>query len=429
LHKKEVSSTSEGIKLVKLSEVIVIIKGKKPSRLAPDNLRYSIPYINIKAFEKGIISQYTDGQNSRLCQPDDILIVWDGARCGLVGRGVAGAIGSTLAKLEIKGLLPSFVFYFLQSQYKRINMHPRGIGIPHIDPNLFWNIEIPIFSETEQKRIVVHIESLLTQLDVTLAGLWRVQAALKLYKASVLKAAVEGRLVPQDPGDEPAEEVPSKILAKKGGGYEPPKGVLAELPEGWVLLTIEDACEKIVDCLHSTPKFKDSGFYCVDTNWIKPGKFVFTQARYVDQETYIVRNRRMKPQEDDVVFSREGALLGIAVRIPDNFDFCLGQRMMIFRPSKKLDAKFLENTLNSKYFRNKYTKQITGTASPHLNIGDIRKLTIPIPPKEEQCRIVNEIERRLSVVQELEQTVEASLKRASRLRQAILKQAFEGRLV
>jgi type I restriction enzyme S subunit len=137
----------------------------------------------------------------------------------------------------------------------------------------------------------------------------------------------------------------------------------------------------------------------------------------------------MVPQENDVIFSREGALLGIAVRVPTNLQFCLGQRMMIFRLGECVDAQYYETVLNSMTFRSQYTREITGTASPHLNIQDTRTLGIPLPPSAEQRRIVEKVERRLSVVQEVDAVIAANLARAERLRQSILKQAFEGKLV
>jgi type I restriction enzyme S subunit len=80
---------------------------------------------------------------------------------------------------------------------------------------------------------VARIESLFTQLDAGVAALKRARAALKRYKASVLKAACEGRLVPQDPNDEPAEEVLRRIMAERGEKFTPPEGELAELPGVW----------------------------------------------------------------------------------------------------------------------------------------------------------------------------------------------------
>ena len=209
----------------------------------------------------------------------------------------------------------------------------------------------------------------------------------------------------------------------------PDEDGLPELAEGWCWASVEQVCDRIADCLHSTPKFKEFGFICVDSNCIKPGQIVLDRVRYVDEATFMERNRRMVPHEDDVVFSREGALLGIAVRVPANLQFCLGQRMMIFRLGERVDAKYYESVLNSMTFRSQYTREITGTASPHLNIQDTRKLGIPLPPLAEQRRIVTEVERRLSVVQEVETVIAANLARAERLRQSILKQAFEGKLV
>ena len=92
-------------------------------------------------------------------------------------------------------------------------------------------------------------------------------------------------------------------------------------------------------------------------------------------------------------------------------------------------GRFFEHVLNSSVFRSQYRVLVTGTAAPHLNIGDIRLLAVPLPPLSEQHRIVADVERRLSVVAAMEATVAANLARAGRLRQAVLERAFEGRLV
>ena len=310
----------------------------------------------------------------------------------------------------------SWIFHFIRQEQFRNDAKAHFAGTAgqlRVPASFLIDYPIPVPPLPEQERIVAKIEELFTQLEAGTSALERVQAGLRRYKASVLKAAVEGRLVGAD-GIRPSGRTPS---ARTG-----------ELPEGWKQVTIEDACARIVDCLHSTPNFSVSGYYCVDSTWIKPGIFVIEKARFVDEETFIERNRRMKPEENDVVFSREGALLGVAVRVPENFEFCLGQRMMIFRPQDRLDSKYLEFFLNSKAFRSQYAPLITGTASPHLNIGDIRKFTIPLPPPEEQYRIVAEVERRLSVARQVESSVEEAMTRASRLRQAVLRSAFEGRL-
>ena len=87
------------------------------------------------------------------------------------------------------------------------------------------------------------------------------------------------------------------------------------------------------------------------------------------------------------------------------------------------------HVLNCPQILSLVAKLTGGSASPHLNVGDVKAFPIPFPPGEEQLAIVQEIERRLSVIDEVEAQVEANLKRSARLRQGILKRAFEGRLV
>jgi type I restriction enzyme S subunit len=103
--------------------------------------------------------------------------------------------------------------------------------------------------------------------------------------------------------------------------------------------------------------------------------------------------------------------------------------MMIFRLAEGMEPKYYEIVLNSLVFRNQYVGKIAGTASPHLNIADIRTLGIPLPPQNEQSEIVLKVDQMLSIVEAIEDVIEDNLKRAERLRQSILKEAFAGRLV
>lgn len=82
--KNELANAPPNWSWVKLGVVAKSVKGKKPRNFSK-KARFNIPYVNIKTFEKRGIDNYTDGENCRFCEPDDVLIVWDGARCGLVG--------------------------------------------------------------------------------------------------------------------------------------------------------------------------------------------------------------------------------------------------------------------------------------------------------------------------------------------------------
>jgi type I restriction enzyme S subunit len=278
------------------------------------------------------------------------------------------------------GLNVRYLFRFLKSQ--DLADLDRSTAVPGINRNDLYEIKLPLPPLPEQRRIVAKIEALFRQSRRGREALDAVPDLLAQFRQAVLAAAFRGDLTERDPDDEPASVLLERILAERRRKWEedlhaqgkdpsrrkykepapPDTSDLPELPEGWMWVTVEQACQRIVDCLHSTPKFKESGYICVDTNSIKPGRIVLDKVRYVDEPTFHERNRRMIPREDDVLFSREGALLGVAVRVPANLEFCLGQRMMIFRLGQHVDAKYYEGLLNSPLFRSQYLPKISGTA-------------------------------------------------------------------
>ncbi len=157
-----------------LGDVVEYSKGKKPERLVEiKSNQYSIPYINIKAFEQGLFTQYTDGKKCNLCKDRDLLMVWDGARAGFVGKALAGAIGSTLMKIAPKEniikkriliLFFSFKIYFIK--YKSTKCWHS-----HVEPSLLWNSKFKVAPLPIQNAIVKKIEELFSNLDSGISDL------------------------------------------------------------------------------------------------------------------------------------------------------------------------------------------------------------------------------------------------------------------
>ena len=164
------------------------------------------------------------------------------------------------------------------------------------------------------------------------------------------------------------------------------------------------------------------------TNFRK-GFLDLSKPNYVSNSTFENRITRLRPMPGDVLYSREGAILGIACIIPKGLEVCLGQRMMLLRTGQNLNNKFLMHYLNSPFLNSVITENIGGSASPHINVGDIKKFLIPVPDIYEQDQTVQIIESRLSVCESIEQTVDTALAQADAMRQSILKQAFEGGVV
>lgn len=252
-------------------------------------------------------------------------------------------------------------------------------------------IPIPNIPSDEQSRIVASIEELFSELDKAVDTLKTTKEQLEVYRQTILVDA---------------------FRAATNSTY----------------LKVGCVCAKIVDCPHSTPKWEKSGKLCLRTTNFKRGYLDLQSPNYVSEETFHDRNRRIIPQPGDVLYSREGSVLGIACTIPSNVYPCLGQRMMLLRSGEKLNNRYLMHYLNSPMVTNHVIATKGGTGSPHINVGDIKEFKIPIPSLEEQSNIVRQIEEQLSSCDNVEKTVDAILTQANAMRQSILKQAFEGTL-
>ena len=126
--------------------------------------------------------------------PSDILMVWDGMRCGLVGLGQEGILGSTLKKLTLKEaykeISPEYIKLFLQSHYKLINGLSRGSVIQHVDPGVIWNLEVPILVGNDPRaEFLQNVLSTLGELD---GYLQKQHELLRAFQESLLRGLFNG---------------------------------------------------------------------------------------------------------------------------------------------------------------------------------------------------------------------------------------------
>lgn len=349
-----------------------------------------------------------------------------------------------------------YVGYFLQSPsyWEAISERSLGIAIPNVNASKLRQIPFPLAPLPEQHRIVAEIETQFSRLDAGVAALKRAQAALRRYKASVLKAACEGRLVPSEAelarvegrDYEPASALLARILAERraqweranpGKRYVEPKGVdadgLADLREGWVWASMEQI-------IASGPQ---NGLYLPQTAYGKG-----TPILRIDD----YQNGRSKPSgelrlvdatedqtqkyslhAEDLVINRVNSLthLGKCLLISErNLPSLFESNMMRLRLQAGIVSRFVELYLWSEHGRQRLIENAKWAVNQaSINQQDVIGTVVPLPPASEQHRIVAEVERRLSVAQEVEGIVAAGLRRAERLRQSLLKQAFAGRLM
>lgn len=430
-------------KIVKLGDFVKTEKGKKPTRVSSTKTKeFSIPYVNIKAFEKNIIDEYTDGVGCAICENDDFLMVWDGSRSGYVGKAIKGALGSTLVKLKFPGMDQDYVYYFLQSKYIEINTRAKGVGIPHVDPNLLWNFAFPIPPLSEQHRIVAKLEELLSELEKGKEQLHTALDQLKVYRQAVLKYAFEGKLTRQNRGlngfKDDTEKSESRIkrikrLTRTEEKNNPRNPIICEigdsdneLPKGWKWVKIKEIGRIETG---TTPSKKNPNFYGSKFPFYKPtdlnaGNNVYKSLDGLSELG--IKEARYVP-EGSILVTCIGATIGKTGFVKNGGGF--NQQINAIVPIREYLSKYIYYQAIGSHFQKQIKDNASATTLPILNKGKFGILEMVICPLEEQHRIVEEIESRLSVADKLEETITASLQQSETLRQSILKKAFEGGLV
>ena len=265
----------------------------------------------------------------------------------------------------------------------------------------------------------------------------------KALRQKILNLAIHGKLVPQDPNDEPASVLLERIRAEKErlikeGKIKRPKKSKAtsdkphypyQLPERWKWCKLEDIAELIEDCPHSTAKDEGQGFALIRTPNIGIGHLIFDNVHRVSKEVYDIRNARAVPQINDIIYARE-APAGNAAIINDKEKVCLGQRTVLIRPMQKwIDSMWLTYTINSPYARKTLISKATGSTVTHVNMENIRSLALPLPPLQEQSRIVESIEHWLSLVDCIEESNNNLQEAIRQTKSKILDLAIHGKLV
>lgn len=300
-----------------------------------------------------------------------------------------------------------------------INSVTYGVKMPRVGTDTMTNLLIPLPPLAEQKRIVAKIEELLPYLDRYEKAWNRLEDFNRRFpvdmQKSILQMAIQGKLVEQRPEEGTGEELYRQIQAEKQAlikagkiKKEKPLPEIAEdevpfeIPEGWKWVRLQNVSEQIVDCPHSTPRYydTDTGYYVIGTKCMGAQGGI-TRLFCTDEETYIRRIDRLVPQENDIVYSREGSIVCRAVILPKDKKICLGQRVMLIRPGTHILQRYLQLFLMCNHTVKHLTQNYKGVGVKHINVADVCSLPIPLPPLAEQKRIVAQLEEILPLCERL----------------------------
>ncbi|MBX9657826.1 MAG: restriction endonuclease subunit S [Nitrospiraceae bacterium] len=378
-------------------------------------------------------------------EPGDLLVGMDGDFNCARWRGPRGLLNQRVCKITLKSdiYLPKFLDYTLPGYLKAINDVTSSVTVKHLSSKSIEEIPLPLPPIEVQQRLVAEIEKQFSRLDEAVANLKRVKANLKRFKASVLKAAVEGKLTEDwrkaHPNVEPASKLLERILAERRvkwrgrGKYkepaQPETNIIGPLPDPWMLASIDQLSSLVTDGDHNPPKRVPEGVPHLTAKHIKGWRISFEDCSYISLLDYERTRSRFEPQPGDFIVTCVGTVGQTAI-VPAGITFSADRNLAGIRLVEcGMTPKFLQIVLNSPDWQLRMRQASGSTAQPHLYLGDLRTLQIPLPPLPEQETIIEEVERRLSVIEELEAAVQANLTRANRLRQSILQRAFNGDLL
>jgi type I restriction enzyme S subunit len=387
---------------------------------------------------------------------NDVLYIKDGATTGRVALNTLDEQFSLLSSVGVlrpgSSVRPKFLVYALQAPHVRDPMLDRmaGVAITRLTLKKLKDAVIPLAPIDQQDAIVAEIEKQFSRLDKAVAGLKRVKGNLKRYKAAILKAAFEGRLVPTEADlarregrdYETGAQLLQRILASRDshsqgkGKHKEPAAPdtteLPELPEGWAWASAEQLSAFITK--GTTPSAEKLSGDNGQVQFLKVYNLTFDgvlnyryKPAFISHDTHDSELARSKVRPGDVLINIVGPPLGQVSVVPDSIrEANINQAIARFRPIAPLDSAFLALLLRcDDVMRWAIRRAKTTSGQSNLTLELCRLLPLPLPPLTEQHRIVAEVDRLLSIAREAEVEVETNLKRAQALRQSCLSSAFE----
>lgn len=243
--------------------------------------------------------------------------------------------------------------------------------------------------------------------------LFTTEASIDALKQTILQLAVMGKLVPQDPNDEPASELLKRIAQEKAqlvkdGKIKKQKPLPPisdeekpfELPEGWEWSRLDHVASKITDGDHKTPPRIAEGYKLLSAKNIRDGFLDYENCDYISESSYIKSRERCLPEKGDLLIVSVGGTIGRSSLITGDSEFALVRSVAIIKPLI-IEPNFLKIAMDSQLLQSMIHSHKRGGAQPCLYLGEISKFLFPVPPLKEQKRIVKTVDIFMGILETL----------------------------
>ena len=393
---------------VRLGDVINLVSGRD----IPKKYHLSSKSLNSVAYITGASNINEDGQItiSEWIKDPSVLV-----KRGTLLLSVKGTVGK-IAKLEIPeahiarqimgienvyNLDLDFQKYFLESYIEKLKKKAKSM-IPGVSREDILLANIPVPPLSEQNRIAAKIAQLFALLRKVETSVKQYAELQTLLKTKVLDLAMRGKLVKQDPNDEPASVLLEKIKAektelvkeKKIKKSKPLPPITDEekpfdIPDSWKWVRISDVLD-VRDGTHDTPKYVADGIPLITSKNISNGKLDFTNINFISKDDFEKINERSKVDKGDIIFAMIGTI-GNPVLVDTDTKFGIKNVALLKHFTDKLNMDFILDYLL--VLQVIWNSNATGAVQKFVSLRKIRKSVLPLPPFKEQKKIVRKIDQ------------------------------------
>ena len=306
-------------------------------------------------------------------------------------------------------ILTQYVFYLFQSKYSQneIQKYAKGATLRQINVEDLKKLSIPLSPLTEQRRIVKEIERWFSLIDIIESGKESLKSAVKQAKAKILDLAIHGKLVPQDPTDEPASDLlhcinPKAEITSDNAQYGK---IPFDVPESWEWTMLGDLFETISSKRVSKTDWQSEGipFYRareivqLDKDGIADKDLFITQQLYTELKT-----KYGVPEDGDIMISAVGSIGSTYIVKANDVFYYKDASVLCLRNINRLNPSFFKIWLSTPFVQGQMKDNSKGTTVDTITLGKLNAYKIPLPPIAEQHRIVAKIEQLFTQLDNIE---------------------------
>ena len=402
----------QGWEVLKVGEVAEYTNGRafKPEEWETQGL----PIIRIQNLnDENAAYNYSTAnfEDKYLVRKGDLLFAWAASLGTYIWHKGDAWLNQHIFKVVPKPfILKEFLYYSFIQMIGDFYAESHGSGMVHITKGKFENRPILIPPLAEQRRIVAEVEKWFALIDDLEANKQDLQAAIRQVHAKVLDLAIHGKLVPQDPNDEPAIDLLHRInphFAPSDTSHY--QNVPFDIPASWEWVTIGDISQLVTK--GTTPRggnvaYVDSGIgFLRAENVVGYKNLNLNNLKFITEDLHNSFLSRSKLKKNDLLITIAGTLGRTAIVTEDVLPLNANQAVSIVRLIDERFLNYVVYCLNSPIIQSKYTSAQKVTAIPNLTLEIIRDTFLPLPPLAEQKRIVSEIERIFGVLGTIEENI------------------------